>query len=144
MGAATAGEESRLERAINGPVSAAIHLFLSLLAVLLFAAAVIATVVIVWMEFPTLWRTSEEYTALQSLIQHILLVAIAAELALLLLFHRTGAAVDVVIFVIARKLVSPELTGLDVLLGVIGLAALIAVRSYFLSGKSRAAAETTP
>jgi len=36
-----------------------------------------------------------------------LLVAIAAELALLFLFHRTSAVIEVLVFVIARKMVTP-------------------------------------
>jgi len=74
---------------------------------------------------------------LHQIIQSILLVAIAAELALLLLFHRTGAAIEVVIFVIARKMVTPGITGLELLLGATALAGLIIVRFYYLPIQSR-------
>ena len=54
-------------------------------------------------DLPQLWRQSSEYDALRQIIQSILLVAIAAELALLLLSHRTSAAIEVVIFVVGAK-----------------------------------------
>jgi hypothetical protein len=63
---------------------------------------------------------------------HVLLVAIAAELALLFLFHRTSAAVEVLIFVIARKMVAPGISGVELLAGVAALAALVAIRFYFI------------
>jgi hypothetical protein len=49
-------------------------------------------------------------------------VAIAAELALLFLFHRTSAAREVLIFIIARKMVTPGLSGLELLAGIAALA----------------------
>jgi hypothetical protein len=41
-------------------------------------------------------------------IQNLLLVAIAAEIALRFLFHRTSAAIEVLIFIIARKMLRRE------------------------------------
>ena len=82
-----------------------------------------------------LWRQASEYDALHQIIQSILLVAIAAELALLLLFHRTSAAIEVLIFVIARKMVTPGISGFELLLGTAALAGLIVVRFYYLTGR---------
>jgi hypothetical protein len=122
--------ESFLDRHLGNTV----HLFLSLLAILILAAAAIATVEIVIRDFPQLWRQANEYDALYQIIQNILLVAIAAELALLLLFHRTSAAIEVLIFVIARKMVTPGISGLELVLGTAALAGLIVVRFYYLTG----------
>jgi len=83
-------------------------------------------------DFPKLWHPANEYDVLHTILQKVLLVAITAELGLLLLYHRTTAAVEVVIFVIARRLVAAEITGLDLLLGVVALAALIVLRFYYL------------
>src|SRR5689334_17413823 len=105
-----------------------ILLFLSLLSILILTAAVIATFETAVREFPKLWQIQSEYDALQRIIENILLVAIAAEFGLLLLFHRTTAAVEVVIFIIARKMVNPNVTMLDVLLGAAALSGLIIVR----------------
>lgn len=115
----------------------AVHLFLSLLAVLILIAAGIATVEIVLRDFPQLWRQSSEYEALHVIIQNLLLVAIAAELALLFLFHRTSAAVEVLVFIVARKMVTPGLSGWELLAGVAALAGLVIVRFYFLPGQSQ-------
>lgn len=129
------GKQLAAESFLDRHLGNSVHLFLSLLAILILVAAAIATVGIVIRDFPLLWRQASEYDALYQIIQNILLVAIAAELALLLLFHRTSAAIEVLIFVIARKMVTPGLSGLELLLGTAALAALIVVRFYYLNGK---------
>jgi hypothetical protein len=67
----------------------------------------------------------------------MLLVAITAELGLLLLFHRTSAAIEVVMFVIARRMVATDVSSLELLLGTAALAGLLAVRFYYLPGKPK-------
>lgn len=131
------GAETAFERVLNRYVGDAIHLFLSLLAVLILAAAAVAAYETVVRDFPKLLAPSDEYKVLQELIGNILLIAIAAELGLLLLFHRTSSAVEVIIFVIARKIVSPNLSALDLLLSVAALAGLVVVRYYYLPGKPK-------
>jgi hypothetical protein len=132
---ARSGGETAPERFLDRYLGDGVHLFLSLLAVLILIAAAIATVEIVIRDFPQLWRQTSEYDALLVIIQNLLLVAIAAELALLFLFHRTSAAVEVLIFVIARKMVTPGLSGWELLAGVAALAGLVVVRFYFLPGQ---------
>jgi hypothetical protein len=131
---ARSGGETAPERFLDRYLGDGVHLFLSLLAVLILIGAAIATVEIVIRDFPQLWRQTSEYDALLIIIQNLLLVAIAAELALLFLFHRTSAAVEVLIFVIARKMVTPGLSGWELLAGVAALAGLVVVRFYFLPG----------
>ena len=108
-----------------------------LLAILLMAAASIAAVVMVFHGFPKLWSSGNEYQVLHQVLQDILLAAIAGELALLLLFHRASAAVEVVMFVIARRLVATDVTTIDLLMGSVALAILLVVRFYFLPGKPK-------
>jgi uncharacterized membrane protein (DUF373 family) len=134
---ARAGGETAPERFLDRYLGNAVHLFLTLLAVLILVAAAIATFEIIIRDVPMLWRQVNEYDALHQIIQDVLLVAIAAELALLLLFHRTSAAVEVLIFVIARKMVISGISGLDLLAGVAALAALVAIRFYFIAPKDR-------
>jgi hypothetical protein len=131
------GDESRVERAINRYMGDAIHLFLSLLAVFVLAAAVVAAYDTLVNDFPKLFVTTDEYNILEKIIQKLLLVAIAAELGLLFLFHRTSAAVEVIIFVIARKIVSPDISSLDLLLSVAALTGLLVARFYFLPGRPK-------
>ena len=131
------GDITAAEHFFNRYVGNAIHIFLSLLAVLILAAAAIAAYQTLVYEFPKLWTPADEYKALQSIISHLLLIAIAAELGLLLLFHRTSAAVEVIIFVIARKIVTPDISSLELLLSVAALAGPLVVRFYYLPGKPK-------
>ena len=126
-----------IERVINRYVGNIILLFLAALSILVMAAAAITAFDTVVRDFPKLWQPTDEYSTLQRIIENILLVAIAAELALLLLFHRTTAAVEVVIFIIARKMVNPEITALDLVLGAAALSGLIIVRYYYLPGEPK-------
>lgn len=136
-GMGEAGAETAVERFINHYMGDTIHFFLSVLAIVILAAAAIAAYQTVLRDFPKLFAPTDEYDVLQKIIQSILLVAIAAELGLLLLFHRTSAAIEVIIFVIARKIVSPDASSLDLLLSVTALAGLLITRFYFLPGKPK-------
>ena len=130
-------DETRVERAVNRYVGDAIHLFLSLLAVLILGVAVVATYQTAVHDFPKLLSYTDEYEVLQKLIQNVLLIAIAAELGLLMLYHRTSSAIEVIMFVIARKLVTPDISSLDLLLSVAALAVLLVVRFYYLPGRPK-------
>lgn len=123
-----------IEEAINSYIGNTILLFLSALSIVMLVAAAITAYDTIVREFPKLWQPTDEYSALQGIIQNILLVGIAAELGLLLLFHRTSAAIEVVIFIIARKMVSPDISALDLLMGAAALSGLIIVRFYYLPG----------
>lgn len=129
------GEETRAERVVSNNLGVVVHLFLSALAVLLMIAAGIAAFDTVVRDFPLLWQDRDEYAVLQKIIENLLLIAIAAEFSLLLLFHRMSAAVEVVIFVIARKTISPNITALDLLLCAAAISGLIVLRFYYLPGK---------
>jgi len=135
---ARSGGETAPERFLDRYLGNTVHFFLSLLAILILIAAAIGTVEIIIRDIPQLWRQPNEYEALHQIIQDVLLVAIAAELALLFLFHRTSAAVEVLIFVIARKMVISGISGLDLLAGVAALAGLVAIRFYWVAPKEQA------
>lgn len=130
--AARTGDATLLELFFDRYVGNAIHLFLSFLAIVILIAAAIAAVDIIVRDIPQLWRQVNEYDVLHQVIQNILLVAIAGELGLLLLFHRASAAIEVIIFVVARKMVNPSTSAVELLLGTIALAGLVIVRFYFL------------
>ena len=130
--AARTGREPAIEHFLDRHIGNSIHLFLSVLAVIILLAALIAGAEVIIRDFPLLWRQGNQYDALHLVIQNILLVAIAAELGLLLLFHRASAAIEVIIFVVARKMVTPGISGIELLLGTAALAGLVIVRFYFL------------
>ena len=131
------GEVTRAEAVLNRYVGNSIHMFLSVLAILILVAAALTTFETIVRDFPKLWQPTDEYKALQTIISNILLIAIAAELALLLLYHRTSAAVEVIIFVIARKTVTPNVSALELLLSVAALVGLLVARFYYLPGKPK-------
>jgi hypothetical protein len=130
-------QETALERIFNRYMGNFIHVFLSVLAVLVMVAACISAVEIAYRDFPGLWKAGNEYQTLHQMLQNILLLAIAGELGLLLLFHRASAAVEVVMFVIARRMVATDVTALDLLMGSVALSALLVVRFYYLPGKPK-------
>lgn len=138
---ARTGGETAPERFMDRYIGNTVHFFLSSIAVLILIAAVIATVEIVIRDIPLLWRASNEYDALHEIIQDLLLVAIAAELALLFLFHRASAAVEVLIFVIARKMVISGISGLELLAGTAALAGLVVIRFYFIPSAKKLTGE---
>lgn len=138
---ARSGGETLPERFLDRHLGNAVHLFLSFLAILILAAAAIATFEIIIRDVPMLWRGGSEYDALHKIIQDVLLLAIAAELALLFLFHRTSAAVEVLIFVIARKMVTSGISGLELIAGVAALVGLVVVRFYFIPGYRKESGE---
>lgn len=131
------GEVTRAENVLNRYVGSTIHMFLSILAILILVAAALTTFETIVRDFPKLWQPTDEYKALQMIISNILLIAIAAELGLLLLYHRTSAAVEVIIFVIARKTVTPNVSAVELLLSVAALVGLLVARFYFLPGKPK-------
>ena len=131
------GEETKAERLLSNYLGTLIHLFLSGLAILLLTAACIAAFDAVVRDFPSLWhQQNDEYGVLLKIIEHLLLIAITAEFALLLLFRRLSAAVEVVVFVLARKTINPEITALDLLMCAAAIAGLIVLRFYYLPGKT--------
>jgi hypothetical protein len=130
------GPESWLEIAVGNRLAVVIHLFLSLLAVLLLVAASIATYDTVLREYPKLWQESNEYVALQAIIETLLLIAIAVEFALLLLFRRMSAVVEVLVFVLARKALNPDIHALELVLVAAAIAGLIVLRFYYLPGET--------
>lgn len=131
------GEESKAELLISDYMGKGIHLFLSLLALLLLIAAAIATFDTVVREFPKLLTVhQDEYGVLLKVVDNLLLIAITAEFGLLLLFRRLSAAVEVVIFVLARKTVNPDVSAVDLVLCAGAIAGLIVIRYYYLPGKT--------
>lgn len=131
------GEESQAELVIGNSLAKVIHLFLALIAVLLIVASAMATFDTVVRDFPALLKQpQDEYVVLLRIIEHLLLIAIAVEFALLLLFRRMTAVVEVVVFVLARKAVNPDIAALDLLLLAAAIAGLIVIRFYYLPGKT--------
>ena len=75
------------------------------------------------------WRDT---ATLYELIYRVLLLVIGVELIRTLVTHNLGAVLELLAFVIARKLLKPDLSALDILLSVSAFAILLGTRRYFL------------
>lgn len=77
------------------------------------------------------WRASE---TLYEFIYRALLVVIGLELARMLVTHDLNAVLELLAFVIARKMLKPDLASEDIVLGVLGFVALLFARRFLPSG----------
>jgi hypothetical protein len=75
------------------------------------------------------WSTTETF---YELIYRALLLVISVELIRTLVTHDLMAVLELLAFVVARKMLKPELATIDILLGVAAFAGLLAARRFFL------------
>ena len=75
------------------------------------------------------WHSTETF---YELIYRTLLLVIGVELIRTLLTHDLFAILELLAFVVARKMLKPELPTLDILLGVAAFVVLLAARRYLL------------
>jgi len=68
--------------------------------------------------------------------QRVLLITIGLELVRTLISHELGSLVNLLSFVIARRMLEPQTAFWEVPLGVAAFAALMATRRYLLNGAS--------
>jgi|GEM_PF-725032 len=67
------------------------------------------------------------------LIYRVLLLVIGLELVRMLITHSLAAVLELLAFVIARKMLKPDLTSIDIILSVMAFVALLAGRKYLMS-----------
>lgn len=70
------------------------------------------------------------YTLLETFLGHTLLLVVGLELAAMLLRRSTGSVIEVMLFVIARKVIVHTKTSLDLVVGVAAIAGLFAIRRF--------------
>ncbi len=99
---------------------------------LLASIVFIAVIVFVVMSVPVLlsmdWSDTDTFYAL---IYRVLIIVIGLELVRMLVTHSIAAVLELLAFVIARKMLKPDLTSIDIVLGVFAFVALMASRHYF-------------
>lgn len=76
------------------------------------------------------WSANETF---YELIYRMLLLVIGLELVRMLITHSLAAVLELLAFVIARKMLKPDLTSLDIILSVLAFVALLAGRRYLMS-----------
>jgi hypothetical protein len=84
------------------------------------------------------WRDTG---TLYELVYRVLLLAIGVELSRTLVTHDLGAVLELLAFVIARKLLKPDLTAVDILLSVAAFVILVVAHRYLLRLPSGEASE---
>lgn len=78
------------------------------------------------------WSDKETFYAV---IYLVLLLVIGLELVHMLVAHNLSSVLELLAFVIARKMLKPDLTSIDVILGVVGFVLLLGARYYFMDHK---------
>lgn len=76
------------------------------------------------------WRLTETF---YELVYRVLLLVIGVELARTLVTHDLRAILELLAFVIARKMLKPDLDVLDILLSVLAFVALLAANRFWVS-----------
>ncbi len=71
------------------------------------------------------------------LVFRVLLIVIGLELARMLITHSLNAVLELLAFVIARKMLKPDLDTVDVILGVVSFVALLGARKHFFNTEDR-------
>lgn len=74
------------------------------------------------------WSTTATY---YELINRVLAIIIGLELVRMLISHSIAAVLELLAFVIARKMLKPDLESIDVVAGVLAFISLMAARHYF-------------
>ena len=75
------------------------------------------------------WRVPETF---YELIYRVLLLVIGVELVRTLVTHELRAILELLAFIVARKMLKPDLAVLDILLRVLAFAALLAANHFWL------------
>ena len=75
------------------------------------------------------WRLTATF---DELISRVLLVVIGLELVRMLVVHNLRAILELLAFAIARKMLKPDITALDIALSITAFVALVAAAHYFL------------
>ena len=83
------------------------------------------------------FRTGKSSVDLKVLLAAAIQLIIAVEFVKMLAKHSPASAVEVVLFVIAKRVILDESTSVEMLLGVLSLAILFAIRKYLFTGGSR-------
>jgi hypothetical protein len=76
------------------------------------------------------WRLTETF---YELIYRVLLLVIGVELVRTLVTHELRAILELLAFVVARKMLKPDLAVLDILLSVLAFVAPLAANRFWLS-----------
>lgn len=100
--------------------------FAVVLAVIFYAVSSIATVAVMD------WSLTETY---YEVINRVLAIIIGLELVRMLISHSIASVLELLAFVIARKMLKPDLGSVDIMAGVLAFVALMAARHFFTESR---------
>ncbi|HET9315809.1 MAG TPA: hypothetical protein VFQ51_09470 [Vicinamibacteria bacterium] len=87
------------------------------------------------------WSQAATFDRLMS---RVLFIAIGLELARMLVVHSLRAILEMLAFAIARNMLLPDRTAVDIVLGAVGFAVLLAAARYFLAAGERSRPAAAP
>lgn len=103
--------------------------FEALLALMVFSGVVVYSVGSIETLVVMDWRTTETY---YELIHRVLLLVIGLELVRTLLVRDLVTIIDLLAFVIARKMLKPDLAAVDISLSVLAFVSLLIARRFLI------------
>ncbi len=106
--------------------------YLEIILTVLLAIAIIIGLTDIFKYFLLIFNTDAEgsYDVFKHFLAHTLLLVVGIELMLMLLSHSTSAILELVLYVIARKMLIYADTMLDLVLGTIAIAGVFAIQKY--------------
>ncbi len=127
----------RIRRLIQDKFSAILHYLAVCLAVISVVFVVLGVIHIVRgiPQFNELMAKDGLHQVLQQQFSDILLLVVGVELAIMLVRRTAESLVEVIFFVIARKMLIKTEAFYELLVGVIALAGLFAIRKYLIGRK---------
>ena len=116
-------------------IQAGIHVWETLLAVFVLASVIIGSFNLVfYLRMVHTPPPDAAYGTFQALIGHVLLLVVGLELAIMLIRHTLNSIIEVLLYVVARKLLVSATSGQDFILGVAAIAGLFAIRKFLFVG----------
>lgn len=90
---------------------------------------------IIWGYYIVDFKNPVQYEQLNNILAHILLLAIAIELVIMLTLHKAESILEVLLYALARKLIllPKEDSMVDFLLGIVSIAILFAIKKFLMN-----------
>lgn len=114
------------------------NIFEFILALVVIGVVILGTIDslrIIWGYYIVDFKNPVQYEQLNNILAHILLLAIAIELVIMLTLHKAESILEVLLYALARKLIllPKEDSIVDFLLGIISIAILFAIKKFLIN-----------
>jgi len=103
---------------------------LNLLEVIVVIPVLLGVFIYAFSNIPGILANLDTIDGFYKFIKYILSIVVGLELAKLLITHNIYSIIDLIIFIIARKLITPDLTTFDILVGVVAFSLLFILTTY--------------